>query len=124
MNPCFRDTGCSHDVRHVYSSSITLPLSGWHRITLPLPIATLQQEYIRFRVNSGAYTMSAYSTNNVWAIDKVFIGKCPRACSGHGWCQYGSCRCDIGFLGEFCEISNGTLFNRVSFLMDNHDNQT
>jgi len=68
----------------------------------------------------------------------VFIGPCYRACNGHGWCQLNSCRywqieleretvcvsisfrrCDPGFSGDFCEISNTTLFNRGSFLMDN-----
>ncbi|CAF4678933.1 unnamed protein product [Rotaria sp. Silwood1] len=124
LQPCFRGSTCSHDARHVYSSSIILPTSGWHRITLPLPIATLQQEYIRFRINTPSFTMSAYSTSNSWAIDKVFIGRCPRACSGRGWCQLNSCRCDTGFSGEFCETSNTTLFDRRSFLMDNNDNQT
>ncbi|CAF4418864.1 unnamed protein product, partial [Rotaria sp. Silwood2] len=124
LQPCFRGSVCSHDVPHVYSSSIILPTSGWHRITLPLPIATLQQEYIRFRINTPSFAMPAYSISNSWAIDKVFIGRCPRACSGHGWCQLNSCRCDAGFSGEFCEISNTTLFNRASFLMDNNDNQT
>ncbi len=33
-------------------------------------------------------------------------------------------RCDSGFSGDFCEISNITLFNRGSFLFDNNDNQT
>lgn len=33
-------------------------------------------------------------------------------------------RCDVGFSGDFCEISNTTLFNRVSFLFDNNENQT
>jgi hypothetical protein len=33
-------------------------------------------------------------------------------------------RCDFGFSGDFCEISNDTLFNNVSFLLDNNDNQT
>ncbi|CAF2836302.1 unnamed protein product [Rotaria sp. Silwood2] len=124
LQPCFHGSVCSHDVPHVYSSSIILPTSGWHRITLPLPIATLQQEYIRFRINTPSFAMPAYSISNSWAIDKVFIGRCPRACSGHGWCQLNSCRCDAGFSGEFCEISNTTLFNRASFLMDNNDNQT
>jgi hypothetical protein len=77
-------------------------------------------------------------------ISLVFIGQCSRACSGHGWCQFNSCRysklrfclewneiksfffqrCDSGFSGDFCEISNTTLFNRGSFLIDNNDNQT
>ncbi|CAF4652472.1 unnamed protein product, partial [Rotaria sp. Silwood2] len=91
LQPCFHGSVCSHDVPHVYSSSIILPTSGWHRITLPLPIATLQQEYIRFRINTPSFAMPAYSISNSWAIDKVFIGRCPRACSGHGWCQLNSC---------------------------------
>ncbi|CAF1557438.1 unnamed protein product, partial [Rotaria sordida] len=124
LQPCFRGSACSHNVQHVYSSSIILPTSGWHRIILPLPIATLQQEYIRFRITTPLFAMPVYSTSNSWAIDEVFIGRCPRVCSGHGWCQLNSCRCDTGFSGKFCEISNTTLFNRASFLMDNNDNQT
>jgi hypothetical protein len=45
--------------------------SGWHRITLPLPMATLQQEYIRFRISTPPSAISTYSTSNYsWAIDK------------------------------------------------------
>ena len=33
-------------------------------------------------------------------------------------------RCDRGFSGEFCEISNETLFNDGSFLMTNNEDQT
>jgi hypothetical protein len=38
----------------------------WHRITLPLPMATLQQEYIRFRLSTPSSVISKYS----WAIDR------------------------------------------------------
>jgi hypothetical protein len=55
-------------------------------------MATLQQDYIRFRISTPSSAISAYSTSNSWAIEKVFIGECARACSGHGWCQFNSCR--------------------------------
>ncbi len=40
--------------------------SGWHRVTLPLPLAALQQEYIRFRMSTPASVIPTYS----WAIDQ------------------------------------------------------
>ncbi|CAF0744576.1 unnamed protein product [Adineta steineri] len=124
LKPCFLDSACPHNVQHVYSSNIILPTIGWHRITLPLPMAILQQEYTRFRISTSLFSMSSYSTSNSWALDKVFIGQCFRACNGHGWCQFNSCRCDSGFSGDFCEISNEILFNHASFLIDSHINQT
>ena len=83
--------------------------SGWHRVILPLPLATLQQNQIRFRISTPPTSTSSYSTSDSWAIEKgnqstyilrcmqmdpmiVFIGQCVRACSGHGWCQFNSCR--------------------------------
>jgi hypothetical protein len=81
---------------------------GWHRVTLPLPIPVLQQDYARFRISTASSTMSAYGTDDSWAIDNgnssklyernvnlisvAFIGRCFRGCSGHGWCQLNSCR--------------------------------
>ncbi|CAF0939143.1 unnamed protein product [Adineta ricciae] len=124
FQPCYLNSACSHHVQHVYSSKIVLPSSGWHRVTLPLPMSILQQEYTRFRISASPYSVSAYSPSDPWAIDQVFIGRCFRGCSGHGWCQLNLCRCDRGFSGEFCEISNETLFNNGSFLMNNNEDQT
>ena len=39
---------------------------GWHRVTLPLPMATLQQKYIRFRLSTPPSAIPTYS----WAIDR------------------------------------------------------
>ncbi|CAF4415321.1 unnamed protein product, partial [Adineta steineri] len=70
LKPCFLDSACPHNVQHVYSSNIILPTIGWHRITLPLPMAILQQEYTRFRISTSLFSMSSYSTSNSWALDK------------------------------------------------------
>ena len=43
--------------------------SGWHRITLPLPLATLEQDYIRFRVSTPPSGISPYPIDDSWAID-------------------------------------------------------
>ena len=39
---------------------------GWNRVILPLPLATLQQSQIRFRIS----TPPTYSTSDSWAIEK------------------------------------------------------
>lgn len=39
---------------------------GWNRVILPLPLATLQQKQIRFRIS----TPPTYSTSDSWAIEK------------------------------------------------------
>lgn len=41
-------------------------ISDWHRLTLPLPLATLQQKYIRFRIS----TPPSAQINEPWAIDR------------------------------------------------------
>lgn len=42
----------------------------WQRVTLPLPFAVLQQDFIRFRISAPAGSMSIYSNNDAWAIEK------------------------------------------------------
>lgn len=41
-------------------------ISEWHRLTLPLPLATLQQNYIRFRISTPSYVQ----ITEPWAIDR------------------------------------------------------
>jgi EGF-like domain. len=36
----------------------------------------------------------------VWFLN---FTHCPSNCSNHGFCEYGSCYCNDGFFGEFCE---------------------
>ncbi len=58
------------NLSEIFFFDVFILYSGWHRITLPLPMATLQQEYIRFRISTPPSAISAYSTSNSWAIDK------------------------------------------------------
>jgi len=60
----------SYHLRKNFSSEIDFMIFSlnrdWHRITLPLPMATLQQEYIRFRLSTPSSVISKYS----WALDR------------------------------------------------------
>ena len=32
------------------------------------------------------------------------VGECTKNCSGHGVCENGTCVCDVGYLGSYCEV--------------------
>lgn len=71
-------------------------LQGWQRITLPLPYYALTP-YTRFRF------MQNDGTSTAWALDDVYIGRCPERCSGHGRCTTEGCRCDFEYTGPTCK---------------------
>ncbi|XP_062860161.1 reelin [Trichomycterus rosablanca] len=84
----------------IYSSE---NLSGWTRISIPLPNAALT-ESTQFR-----WRQTEAGTGNMWAIDNVYIGSaCLHFCSGRGLCSRIGCKCDPGFSGPACEIASQT----------------
>ncbi|XP_076045051.1 reelin-like isoform X2 [Oratosquilla oratoria] len=71
----------------------------WGLVTIPFPYAAMTpQTRLRMRqVNGG--------TNTAWAVDNVFVGRCPQGCNGRGFCQpEGHCKCEYGFSGAGCEL--------------------
>lgn len=75
----------------------SMEMQGWNKISLPLPYVALI-DGIRFRIRQ----VKKYQESN-WAIDDVFVGWCPDACSNHGKCSASGCQCDMGFTGLKCE---------------------
>uniref|UniRef100_K7F7A9 Reelin n=1 Tax=Pelodiscus sinensis TaxID=13735 RepID=K7F7A9_PELSI len=84
----------------IYSSE---NYSGWNRITIPLPSASLTRNTrIRWRQTGPIH-------GNMWAIDNIYIGpSCLRFCSGRGQCTRNGCKCDPGYSGPACEMASQT----------------
>ncbi|XP_059179610.1 reelin-like [Physella acuta] len=95
--PCLPST-CSGHHQSLSSLVTAKELSGWNRITLPVPYAA-QTPNTRFR---AIYVGDVPSP---WAIDDVFIGSCNKWCNGHGNCIESGCSCDFGYEGDACEKS-------------------
>uniref|UniRef100_A0A8C4RCQ5 Reelin n=1 Tax=Eptatretus burgeri TaxID=7764 RepID=A0A8C4RCQ5_EPTBU len=90
------DIGCTH----YETSSVYQPgwRRAWSRIMLYLPYTSISSR-TRFRWIQHSFSPG----RDVWALDNVYIGSgCPWMCSGHGACDEGQCRCDMGFKTPYC----------------------
>ncbi|XP_045618804.2 reelin [Procambarus clarkii] len=82
-----------------YSAAVT---PGWTRVTTTLPKTTVG-ERTRVRVVEEGDGGGKGSRGGSWAIDNIYLGEtCPWMCSGHGYCDHHSCRCDDGYFGPYC----------------------
>ena len=56
--------------------------------------------------SAGTYYAGAYGYRGcTYSIVVNFFSACPNNCNGHGSCIQGSCRCNTGFSGAGCEVS-------------------
>ncbi|ESO91434.1 hypothetical protein LOTGIDRAFT_228850 [Lottia gigantea] len=110
--PCLPST--CHGTYLPYQSLFTSSqLSGWNRLTLPVPYQA-QVPHVRFR-----WQQLQDSGEPNWAIDDVYIGDCEAGCNGHGSCHQDGCDCDFGYHGIFCEDS---IVPNPTSLLENFEN--
>lgn len=56
--------------------------------------------------SAGTYYAGAFGYQGCsYSIVVNFFSACPNNCNGHGSCIQGSCRCNSGFSGSACELS-------------------
>ncbi|XP_045165547.2 reelin-like [Mercenaria mercenaria] len=83
---------------HLKSDYMSDQHRNWTRISAYLPGSAVSPA-TRFRWQQHSQSDSG----NVWALDNVYLGDgCKWLCSGHGYCDNGSCICDDGYGGESC----------------------
>ncbi|XP_052214464.1 reelin-like isoform X1 [Dreissena polymorpha] len=89
------------DGYHLKSDYMSDQHQNWTRISVNLPQGAVSPA-TRFRWQQHSQTPSG----NIWALDNVYLGDgCPWLCSGHGYCNKGTCVCDDGYAGEYCVAS-------------------
>ncbi|CAL4063823.1 unnamed protein product, partial [Meganyctiphanes norvegica] len=80
----------------------TQQVDRWGMVTLPLPYGSLTSTS-RIRLKQLSHPGA---TDEIWALDNIFIGVCPKGCNGRGLCQTNQhCKCEYGYSGQACEIS-------------------
>ncbi|XP_064633067.1 reelin-like [Lineus longissimus] len=80
---------------------------GWKLYTFALE-GRVRSSNTRFRWKQVDLLHGSSEQQQSWAIDDVYVGRaCSSYCSGQGRCDFPSCVCEDGFVGEDCRLSSG-----------------